>query len=190
MDPNAVTKDIIANLVSGTIPWDEAKELIRLTPKDSDRFWKYLDVLQSRVSWKEKILLRISDHLYIVTKNKSRIVKCDCGYEFGDYRTNWKLKSRIYVRKTAAELAEVYPVDVSMPNPRLAELREYYCPGCYSLLAAEVVPVGFLPMFEILPDLDSLYRDWLGKPLPDENPDWYQDKTLELTAEWSRGGVA
>lgn len=189
MESTAVTNEIIASLVNGTIPWGQAKELIRLDPKDKDRFWKYLAVLQTRVPWKEKILLRISDHLYIVAKGKERIVKCDCGHEFGDYRVNWKLGSRVYVRTTAEDMAEVYPVDISMPDPRLAELREYYCPGCFSLLATEVVPRGFPPFFEMLPDLDMFYRVWLGKPLPDESPDWFCDKTLEQAAEWGRGGA-
>ena len=58
-------------------------------PKDKDRFLKYLDILQEKVPWDEKILLRISDHLYIVSKGKGeRVVKCDCGHEFGDYRVN------------------------------------------------------------------------------------------------------
>ncbi len=189
MESTAVTNEIVASLVNGTIPWDQAKELIRLNPKDKDRFWKYLAVLQAKVAWKEKILLRISDHLYIVARGKERLVKCDCGHEFGDYRVNWKLASRVYVRRSADEMAEVFPVDISMPDPRLAELREYYCPGCFSLLATEVVPRGFPPFFEMLPDLDAFYRVWLGKPLADESTDWFQDKTLEQTAEWSRGGA-
>lgn len=189
MEASDVTNHVVEDLTTGNISWDQAKQLIRLDPKDNDRFWKYLAVLQSRVKWKEKILLRISEHLYVVAKGKDRIVKCDCGHEFGDYRVNWKLKSRIYVRSTPEEMAEVYSIDVSAPETRLVELREYYCPGCYSLLATEALPRGFPPFFEMLPDLDALYREWLGRPLPDENPDWFQDKTLELAAEWGRGGA-
>lgn len=81
-----VTKDNLKLLVEGKLPWDDVKKMIRLHPKDADRFWKYLEVLQEKVPWKEKILLRISDHLYIVAKQGGgRVVKCDCGQEFGDY---------------------------------------------------------------------------------------------------------
>jgi acetone carboxylase gamma subunit len=60
--------------------------MIRLCPKDADWFWRYLEVPQKRVAWKEKISLRISDHLYIVAKKgESWVLKCDCGQEFGDY---------------------------------------------------------------------------------------------------------
>jgi acetone carboxylase gamma subunit len=59
-----VTKDNLKLLVEGKLLWEDVKRMIRLHPKDADRFWKYLEVLQEKVPWKEKILLRISDHLY------------------------------------------------------------------------------------------------------------------------------
>jgi len=100
-EEQAVTKEKLLSLVDGKLPWDEARQIIRMDPKDQDRFWKYLEVLQERVPWKDKILLRISDHLYIIAKaDGARVVKCDCGQEFGDYRVNWKLSSLVYVRKT------------------------------------------------------------------------------------------
>jgi hypothetical protein len=37
---------------------------------------------------------------------------------------------------------------------------------------------------EFLPDLDTFYRDWLGRPLPDELE--YVDKTLDAVRAWSR----
>jgi len=189
MENRIVTKEKIARLVEGSLPWADVKDLIRMDPKDSDRFWNYLAVLQGRVPWKDKILLRISEHLYIVAKRGGgRVVKCDCGHEFGDYRANWKLSCRIYVRRTREEFKEVYTIEEVMPDPALVELREFYCPGCLTLLATEVFPPGYPPVFEILPDLDTFYREWLGKPLADESPDWLQDKTLELTASWAKEG--
>jgi len=184
-----VSKENLKLLVEGKLPWEEVKKMIRLAPKDADRFWKYLEVLQERVPWKDKILLRISDHLYIVAKEgRSRVVKCDCGQEFGDYRANWKLNCRVYVRKTREEMAEVVSVEEAVPNPELVEMREFYCPGCFALLAVEVVPVGYPVIFEMLPDLDAFYGEWLGKPLEDERPDWFQDKTLDLPAQWAKEG--
>jgi len=182
-----VTKDNLKLLVEGKLLWEDVKRMIRLHPKDADRFWKYLEVLQEKVPWKEKILLRISDHLYIVAKKGGgRVVKCDCGQEFGDYRVNWKLSCRVYVRKTRQEMAEVVTIEEAVPNSDLVEMREFYCPGCFALLGVEVVPVGYPVIFEMMPDLDTFYRDWLGKALPDERPDWFQDKTSDLPAQWAK----
>ena len=184
-----VTKENLKLLVEGELPWEEVKKMIRLAPKDADRFWKYLEVLQERVAWKDKILLRISDHLYIVAKEEGgRVVKCDCGQEFGDYRVNWKLSCRIRVRKTREELAEVVSVEEAIPNPDLVEMREFYCPGCFALLGVELVPIGYPVILEMLPDLDTFYREWLGKPLPDERPDWFQDRTIDMPARWAKEG--
>ena len=172
-------------LVDGQLPEDQVKDLIRMPAKDPDRFWTYLQVLQERVTWDDTILLRISEHLYIVRKAQGgRVVKCDCGHEFGDYRVNWKLHSMLAVRKTTEELEEVYNSGI-LPNPEHLEVREFYCPGCYVQLGVEVAPHGYPIVFELLPDLDSLYRDWLGRPLPDESPDWYQDRSATLTAAWA-----
>jgi acetone carboxylase, gamma subunit len=182
-----VTNERLKLLVEGRLPWDDVKKMVRLVPKDADRFWKYLEVLQEKVAWKDKILLRVSDHLYIVAKQGGgRVVKCDCGQEFGDYRINWKLSCRVYVRKTFQEMAEVVTIEEAVPNTDLVEMREFYCPGCLALLGVEVVPVGYPPVFEMLPDLDSFYRDWLGKPLSDERQDWFQDKTADLPAQWAK----
>ncbi|MFC2027536.1 acetone carboxylase subunit gamma [Chloroflexota bacterium] len=183
------SKDKVEALVEGKLPDHNVKELIRLAPKDKDRFWKYLEILQSKVPWKDKILLRISDHLFIVAnEDGGRVVKCDCGHEFGDYRINWKFNARVYVRRTREEMAEVISVEESILNPNVVEMREFYCPGCFAQLAVEVVPIGYPPLLEIFPDLDTFYRDWLGVPLDDEDPGWYQEKTSELTSQWSKEG--
>jgi acetone carboxylase gamma subunit len=182
-----VSKDNLKLLVEGKLAWDEVKKMMRLRPKDKDRFWKYLEVLQAKVPWKDKILLRISDHLYIVAKEGGgRVVKCDCGHEFGDYRINWKLSSQVYVRKTREEMAEVISAEEAIPNTDLVEMREFYCPGCFTLLGVEVVPVGYPVVLETLPDLDVFYREWLGKPLEDERVDWYKDKTLDVPSQWAK----
>lgn len=181
-----LTKDNLRRLIEGELPWESVKNVIRMAPKDEDRFEKYLAVLQDKVPWDDQILLRISDHLYIVKNDNGRIVKCDCGHEFDDYRINWKLQCKIFARRTDEEMAEVHTVKETRYKTELVELREYYCPGCYALLATEVVPMGYPPMFEMFPDLDSLYRDLLGKPLDDESPDWFEEKTSELTAKWAK----
>lgn len=173
-------------LVDGQLPYAEVKKIVHATGKDKDRTRKYLEVLQERVKWRDPILLRISEHLYIVRKDSDRrIVKCDCGHEFDDYRINWKLGCRIRVRTTEEDLSEVY-VTKSRPDPALVEVREFYCPGCLAQLAVEVVPRGYPVQFEFLPDLDALYRDWLGSPLDDESADWFQDRSSSLNAKWAK----
>lgn len=181
------TKENIRLMVEGKLSPEIMDKLRRMAIKEEDRFWKYVAVLQEKVGFKDKILLRLSDHLYIVAKDGERVVKCDCGQEFGDYRVNWKLSSLIRVRKTSEEMKEVYPVlPKKMPYPEegLVEIREFYCPGCLAQLAVELVPLGYPAIFEMLPDLDSFYREWLGKPLPDEHSEWFQDKTIEEISRW------
>ena len=181
------SKENFALLIDGKLPWEEVKKAIRLSPKDADRFKKYIEILQAKVPWEDRILLRISDHLYIVSKpNGQRIVKCDCGQELGDYRINWKLSCRVYVRATEEAIAEVITIPEARHNTDLVEMREFYCPACYALLGVEVVPPGYPPIFEMFPDLDSFYREWLGSPLQDERPDWFHERTTEKTAEWSK----
>lgn len=185
-----VTKEMLADLMDGRLQDDYVQRLQRMRRKDSGRFWTYLEVLQDRVPWDDKILIRLTDHLYVVRKagGGGRIVKCDCGHEFGDYRVNWKLGCRVRVRRTAAEFEEVYSPPYVIPEPDWMSIREYYCPGCAAQLAVEVTPPGYPPVFDMLPDLDTLYRDILGKPLEDESPDWFRDRTSEVTAAWLEGG--
>lgn len=184
-EASGVDKDLIRQLVDGDISRENARRLIAMERKDLGRFWNYIEVLQARVKWKDKILMRISDHLYVVKKAPGeRIVKCDCGHEFGDYRVNWKLNSLIRVRNTMDEFKEVYTPEPACPDPDWVEIREFYCPGCQSQLAVEVVPHGYPLIFEVLPDLDRFYREYLGQHLSDEQPDWYEDRTAKLTAQW------
>ncbi|PIW40403.1 MAG: acetone carboxylase subunit gamma, partial [Chloroflexi bacterium CG15_BIG_FIL_POST_REV_8_21_14_020_46_15] len=73
--------ETIERMIDGKLPWLELR-LILSEEKDNDRFEKVMEIMQKRVSWKEKILLPLHEHLYIVSKEGKRIVKCDCGYEF------------------------------------------------------------------------------------------------------------
>ncbi len=157
--------ETIARMIDGKLPWPELR-LILSEEKDSDRFEKVMETLQKRVPWKEKILLPLHEHLYIVSKEGKRIVKCDCGYEFGDYRENWKTKCRIRVRDTNESLDEIYPPYMHS-DPQWEEIREYYCPGCLTLLDTELASPGYPPIFNFLPDIDTFYEEWLGSPAPD-----------------------
>ena len=172
----------IERLVDGKLPWPRVQEIMK-DAKDDDRFEKWVEILQGRVSWSEKILLPLTPSLFIVQKAKDRIVKCRCGHEYGDYRVNWKLSALISVRDTEEKLREVYRGS-EQPDLTWVQIREYYCPGCGAQLEVEAVPRGCPPDFEFLPDLDTFYRDWLGRPLPDEQE--FTDKTLDVVRQWSR----
>jgi acetone carboxylase gamma subunit len=175
-DPRQVLED----LLDGKLPWERLKSLMS-SPKDPQRFRKILEILQQRVPWSERILLPLGEHLYVVEKGSERIVKCDCGQEFGDVRANWKLAARIFVRDTEETLEELYP-GPRKPDPRLCEVREFYCPGCGVQLEVEAVPRGYPILFDFLPDLDAFYRDWLGTPL--ESSCEARDRSAERIREW------
>ena len=172
----------IEKLMDGVLPWPAVQDMLK-SPKDPDRFDKYVEILQVRVEWDERILLPLTPALFIVAKGGQRIVKCRCGHEFGDYRINWKLESLIHVRDDEASLAEIYK-GRELLDPGWVQIREYICPGCGIQLEVEAVPRGCPPDFEFLPDLDTFYRDWLGRPLPDALE--YVDKTLDAVRAWSR----
>ena len=181
-----VTKDLIRQLVDGTIDAENATRLLKMARKDKDRFFKYIEVLQEKMSWNEPILLRLGDKLFIVLNAaKQRVVKCECGHEFGDYRQNWKLKCKIRTRRTLAEMQQVYDPAPAVPEPGWQEIREFFCPQCASQLAVEVVAPGYPIVFEMLPDLDKFYREYLDRPLADESPDWYHDRSQSVTREWA-----
>ncbi|MCX6000116.1 MAG: acetone carboxylase subunit gamma [Chloroflexi bacterium] len=174
------SKQDLMDLYDGKMAWARIKEFIS-RPKDDDRFEKYVEILQERMPWKERILLPIGEHLYIVQKGKDRVVKCSCGREFGDYRRNWKLSALIFVRDTREKLEEIYP-GVRCPDPDFCEIREFYCAGCGTLLKVDSVPVGCPILLDFLPNLDAFYRDWLGKPLPPAGE--YADMSNEVTLSW------
>jgi len=158
-------KKTLERMINGDLSWEELRPIVS-GRKDPDRFEKILEILQERVSWPEKIILPLHEHLYIVSKEGQRIVKCDCGYEFGDYQENWKTKCRVRVRDTFEAIEELYLKDMGS-DPDWQELREYICPGCFTLLDVEAVPPGYPSIFNFLPDIDTFYEKWLGKKAPD-----------------------
>jgi enoyl-CoA hydratase len=172
----------IARLMDGVLPWPAVQDMMK-SPKDLDRFDMYVQILSERVDWDDRILLPLTPVLFVVAKDGSRIVKCRCGHEFGDYRVNWKINSLIHVRDTDESLAEVYE-DRDAPEASWVQLREYICPGCGTQLEVEAVPRGCPPDFDFLPDLDTFYRDWLERPLPDRAE--FKDLTPEVISDWSR----
>jgi acetone carboxylase gamma subunit len=171
----------IEKLIEGVLPWPATQDMLT-SPKDTDRFDMYIEIVQERVEFEEKILLPLTPMLFIVAEAGERVVKCHCGHSFGDYRVNWKLSSLIHVRDDEASMGEIYK-GREMPDTRWVQLREYICPGCGSQLEVEAVPRGCPPDFEFLPDLDTFYREWLGRPLPDRRE--FEDLTLATIRSWS-----
>lgn len=159
-------KKTLERMLEGDLPWEQLKPIIS-DQKDPNRFDIIIEILQEKVKFKEQILLPLHEHLYIVLKNGERIVKCDCGYEFGDYRINWKRKCRIRVRDTIDSIDKLYPKFMGS-DPKWEELREYFCPSCFTLLDVENVPPGYPIIFNFLPDLDAFYEKWLGRNPPDK----------------------
>jgi acetone carboxylase gamma subunit len=171
-------KDTLRDLVDEKLPRGQVRA-IQSGFKDPDRFDKYVAILQERVPWEEQIVLPFGEHLFITIPSagkpadgsaerrgsRSYTIKCECGHEFCDYRENWKLEALINVRETAEELGELYPEKMH-GDPDWNVLREYFCPGCKTLLEVEAVPPGYPPVHDFVPDLEGFYEDWLGRPLP------------------------
>jgi len=167
--------ETLRDLVDERLPRSQVRA-IQSSNKDPDRFDQYVSLLQERVEWDERIVLPFGEHLYIVLKRAAGdqespaggaryVVKCDCGNEFCDYRENWKLEALINVRDDAESLQEIYPEKMA-GDPAWNHLREYFCPGCRTLLEVEAVPPGYPVVHDFLPDLEGFYGEWLGRELP------------------------
>jgi acetone carboxylase gamma subunit len=148
-------KEILKDLIDGKLPWPVLKKIMS-DQKDETRFERYLEILQERTGWSEPILVPIAEHLYVIQKGGDRVVRCDCGHEFGDYRRNWKTGALMYVRDSEIRLDEIYE-GLHKPDPEWAVIREYYCPGCAAQLEVEAVPPGYPILFDFLPDIDGFY---------------------------------
>ena len=156
----------LADLVDEKLPRGQVRS-IQSAFKDPDRFDAYVQLLQARVGWDDPIVLPFGDHLFIVAKGGGRyVVKCDCGHEFCSYEENWKLEALIGVRDSEEALREIYP-EMLHGDPSWNHLREYFCPGCHTLLEVEAVPPGYPVVHDFVPDLEGFYVDWLGRPLPE-----------------------
>jgi acetone carboxylase, gamma subunit len=70
----------------------------------------------------------------------------------------------VFVRNTPELLQEMYR-NWEHSDPQWQEMREFYCPGCYTLLEVEALPPGYPVTFDFLPDLEGFYKEILKKPL-------------------------
>ena len=143
--------ETIRELIEGTLPLDEVQRLQR--DKDLDRMQRVVGVEQARVPWADRILVCLQEHLYVVEKaTGERVVKCSCGQEFGDYRTNWKESALVYERPP--QDGEFF-LGSRGADSEWQILREFYCPRCAAQLDVEPVPVGYPFIFNFLPDIDA-----------------------------------
>jgi N-methylhydantoinase B/oxoprolinase/acetone carboxylase alpha subunit/acetone carboxylase gamma subunit len=134
--------------------------------KDPDRFDKWLAILQERVPYDDPIVLPMGEGLNAVrAADGELVVRCDCGHDFCPPDRNWKMDALIFVRDDAETIGEVYP-GFAGPDTEWSELRELYCPSCARQLEVEAVPPGYPVLHEFLPDIDGLYRGWLGRDVP------------------------
>jgi acetone carboxylase gamma subunit len=157
--------DTLRDLVDEKLPRAHVRA-IQSAHKDPDRFDKYVALLQERVPYDDPIVLPFGEHLNIVAKGGGRhVIKCDCGHELCEHRDNWKLEALIHVRDSDEKLREIYPEKMH-GDPAWNHIREYFCPGCKTLLEVEAVPPGYPVVHDFLPDLEGFYEEWLGRKLP------------------------
>ena len=161
------TREQVRNLVDGKLDWDTTLRMLSM-PKDPDRFEKYLDALQKKLDWDDRIVLPLGPHLHIVqlAKTKKWVIKCDCGHEFCGWRENWKLHANVFVRQTEEEMTEVYP-KLMAPDTQWQVYREYYCPQCGTMHDIEAPTPWYPVIHDFEPDIDAFYKEWVKLPLPE-----------------------
>lgn len=154
------SRDVLQQLREGTLPFNRVHQMLS-DHKDPGRFRDMLEIAQDSVPWDDKVLLPLTEHLYVVEKDDgTRIVKCRCGYEYCHPDSNWKLEALVYVRDSEESFQELYPAVMS-GHPDWMTLREFICPNCATLLEVEAVPPGYPVVFDFQPDLDGFYERWL-----------------------------
>lgn len=137
----------------------------------------YLEILQERMPWDEKIVLPLGPKLYIVQqkavktwlgkkKASNWTVRCECGHDFCDWQDNWKLHALINVRDTQEKLEEIYP-KLMAPTATWQVLREYYCPKCGTLHDVEAPTPWYPVIHDFEPDIDTFYTEWIGVDVPE-----------------------
>jgi acetone carboxylase gamma subunit len=164
-DKEQSSQEVTSALVRRELDWPDLLKLMR-QPKSPSRFDETVAAFQSLVAWREPILLPLGENLFVVNKNGKAIIKTMAGAELCAWNENWKMKCRIIVRCTRADLEKVYPAEHLTIDTELVELREFYCPISGTLLDVDCVPPTYPVEVDFTPDLAAFYRDWLGRPLP------------------------
>ena len=157
--------DVTRALVDRELAWPDLLKLMR-QPKSPARFDETIAALQARVGWKEPILLPLGENLFIVNKGGKAIIKTTAGAELCGWNENWKMKCRVIVRRSRADLEEIYPPEHLTIDTELVELREWYCPVSGTLLDVDCVPPAYPVEIDFTPDLEAFYTQWLKRKLP------------------------
>jgi acetone carboxylase gamma subunit len=159
-------KGTLNQLKKGLLPHDRV-HLMQSRYKDNDRFLKMIEIWQESVTWDDKILLPLAEHLFVVAKpDGRRVIKSTWGHEYCEAHENWKLHAKIFVRNTRELMLEIYP-DKLGPDSDWMEIREYYDSVSGVLLEVEAVPPGYPIVHDFKPDIDTFYNQWLGIPVPE-----------------------
>ena len=137
----------INDLIDGRLNLERVHE-IQAETKDEDRRRRVVAAWQARLGWNEPILLPLQEGLFIVQCGAQRLVRCACGRDFCEYHTNWKEHALVYERDP--QDGAIYD-RASAPTAEWMVLREFYCPGCGTLLDTEGVPRGYPFIFNCLP---------------------------------------
>jgi N-methylhydantoinase B len=116
---------------------------------------------------RDPIVLPAGEGLNIVRRREdgAMVHRCDCGHDFCEHHRNWKMDAVVNVRESEEAMLEVYP-KMGGPDPRLQQIREYFCPACARQLEVEALPPGYPVVHEFLPDIEGFYQGWLGRELP------------------------
>lgn len=166
MSENAQSSlDITRALVKRELAWPDLLKLMR-QPKSLSRFEETIQAFQESVAWCQQILLPLGENLFVVAKNGKAIIKTAAGAELCAWNENWKMKCRIIVRRTPADLLSVFSTKHLTIDTDLVELREFYCPVSGTLLDVDCVPPCYPVEVDFTPDLKAFYQGWINKPLP------------------------
>ncbi|MBK1613641.1 acetone carboxylase subunit gamma [Rubrivivax gelatinosus] len=163
------TPEQVSKLVDGKLDWDTTLRMLSM-PKDPERFSLYLQALQARRPWSDRIVLPLGPHLHVVqqTQSKRWVIQCDCGHVFCDWNENWKLHANLYVRETEAAMTEVYP-RLMAPDTAWQVYREYSCQQCGTLHDVEAPTPWYPVIHDFEPDIDAFYKEWVKLPLPERS---------------------
>lgn len=164
---NTYTKEQVNHLIDGNLDWNTVMKML-IMPKDGERFAMYLEALQSKVSWDDKIILPLGPHLYVVQKKDTKkwVIQCSCGHVYCEPEDNWKLHSNIYVRDTQELMEEVYP-NLLAPDTNWQVYREYYCPECGVMNDVEAPTPWYPVIHDFEPNIEAFYKEWVKLPLPE-----------------------
>ncbi|HJP34697.1 MAG TPA: acetone carboxylase subunit gamma, partial [Gammaproteobacteria bacterium] len=117
-DDTLSSQEVTNALMNRDLAWPELVKLMR-EPKSENRFDEMIAAVQAMVPWKEKILLPLGENLFIVAKKGKAIIKTMGGAELCAWNENWKMKCRVRIRKTKAELNKIFPPEHMTIDPNL-----------------------------------------------------------------------